>query len=515
MKLPVIFLPAILDILFLAQISDSQIQGLSFPTPGRKFQDLAARDRCDVNPTNWELYEVDQQLQANWNPGSGERFDDWIFSNYGPKTRNVECGIGQHDCDRPDNCYDYAEKELWAYYVRHSLVEMSKLLSMIDKSIDVTQSNLNSIPQSIAKDLFPWPDESKIDLQAAEIWSTAAITAMMATIIFLPAAFPVITAEAAAVVTSAATGFAVAGASFIEDPDTAVVHILQLLSTTENVGATIKERQNAQRQKLAAFSKALMSGEGVRDDDNGETILDYLAGGRFTIKPGLEQDKLNQLNFEMWISPLVNEVWKDKTSSFVMCAASGADGVPCGDATMANITGSATEGGVSCCTYMLEDDGSYGYPPKLELLADSPYDISLSHIAESSYRSYRTGGFSFDMMNATANVAGTIPDALGNQFLATGSAFPGIWTLPVCVVPDPGWVGRFEDGKLPCCCGPHCSETNTFLKVANIDKDDIRDVCRQQFPDAWPQEAGASSVLAVDPRAVAAGMVLSAIWLML
>ena len=110
-------------------------------------------------------------------------------------------------------------------------------------------------------------------------------------------------------------------------------------------------------------------------------------------------------------------------------------------------------------------------PPGFDKLTSSDYNISITDALKSSARTWRYQGFNYTQRDAMNRIQGSV---LSNGTLTPfqdGIGWEGVWTIPVC---DIGghiqWNTQFGDkkegyGRLPCCCGPNCSDTAAFVEA--------------------------------------------------
>jgi hypothetical protein len=95
-------------------------------------------------------------------------------------------------------------------------------------------------------------------------------------------------------------------------------------------------------------------------------------------------------------------------------------------------------------------------------------------MVESSARAWQYSGYNYTNVTATARIL----DSIGSNRTLTpfqdGVKWEGVFNVPVC---DIGahieWNTQYGDkkegfGRLPCCCGPNCSDTKAFVEAAGM-----------------------------------------------
>ncbi|OCK75429.1 hypothetical protein K432DRAFT_397277 [Lepidopterella palustris CBS 459.81] len=245
-----------------------------------------------------------------------------------------------------------------------------------------------------------------------------------------------------------------------------IVEMNTALNLINQLGIAFENSFNNVTSALEQWSQTLFNGE---KDASGKTIIDYFAGGRFTLSYNVTESEIGSYYFQTMVSNVVNDQWKSgnlPTRQFVMCTNGTA---------LCNETSLYAEGGHTCCLYRdnaqnsLDQSGNYNAPLGLDDLANSTFGINASSITAGSLHSYLAQRLNYNATNISSRIEASLQGNPTTQAFAEGVEFQGIWTLPVCDVGNKGfWVANYDLRGFPCCCGTDCAETNKFISEAQL-----------------------------------------------
>ena len=437
-------------------------------------------DSLLLTPENWVKNNVDQNLAFWWANNvtaaqkSSSSFVQLLGSLYGDV--NLQCGIGTDaTCQKP-SCDAFRGRGLppWSYFVVNAIVQFNQLMNNMVAGITNAEAGLALLLPDMSK-LFPEPAQQS-PLQEALPWIGVAVGGLLA---FIPIIGLLL--ELGAIESGVLTGVAGTASQLVQGGlDTLdATPVSDDFGDLRALGTYVYTAFHNTSSVLDQWSSALLTG---KPDVSGKTLIDYVANGRFAI--GSNGSTPNPINIGTFYSQILsskfaNEVWKNHTSTFVMCA--NATDVPCRNSSL-----HATADGRSCCLYGLDGDSNYQDPPGYARLTDAHvYAIPPANITASALASYLSAKFDYNQDNFQRDLNAQITRDPSKQAFLQGASFAGVYTLPVCDVGSRGsWVAEYSARQLPCCCGPNCAETDAFIKAANLDDNGaFKTACKAQFAD--------------------------------
>ncbi|KAF8866376.1 hypothetical protein BDZ45DRAFT_339061 [Acephala macrosclerotiorum] len=137
----------------------------------------------------------------------------------------------------------------------------------------------------------------------------------------------------------------------------------------------------------------------------------------------------------------------------------------------------STADGSVCYLYFYKDTGKYkgnlDKPKGLDDLNGTAFGIWGSNITEASVRAYQIAKFNYSQDIANNRIIESVSSNGNLTPFTDGPTWEGTWTIPVCHTGNHNWNTQDGDitisyGSLPCCCGPNCNETATFVQAANM-----------------------------------------------
>jgi hypothetical protein len=213
----------------------------------------------------------------------------------------------------------------------------------------------------MANSFFDWTPSPASTASKILPWIGAVISSIFSFVPLLtPLRFVSATAQAAGAFVN---GGLVTIAATTNDPE------IHYLGTMQDLGNTFKEINDNMTKGLDTWLQTLYAGD---QDSAGNTILDYFAGGRFTLDLNLSIPQLSNFYFQNQVSHVVNDQWSSpvaERSTFVMCTNGTA---------RCNETSLYKENGRTCCLYSLTRDGHYKEPSGLDQLGNSTFNINAS-----------------------------------------------------------------------------------------------------------------------------------------
>ncbi|KAF2807134.1 uncharacterized protein BDZ99DRAFT_522766 [Mytilinidion resinicola] len=294
-------------------------------------------------PENWAAENVDQELantKGLW--GSGTTFVEYIAQHTGQTSQR--CGIGYSStCTVPDcTAFQGAGGEKWVYFVAVSIVEMNSFLNIMNDGINSGTTELSLVIGDMANSFFPWePQPSHTNIWP---WIEAALSSVLAFVpLFLPAKL------FGSAISQSAAAFANGGLATLSphssDPEA------YYLGTMQQLGETFKTLSYNATSGLDQWSQKLFGGE---PDESGKTIIDYFAGGRFTLSYNISDPTMENFYFQTMVSDVVNDQWRQA----LMTAHQGVWTIPvCDVGENGNWVANYEVGAMPCCCGPLKPSG--------------------------------------------------------------------------------------------------------------------------------------------------------------
>ncbi|OCL08763.1 hypothetical protein AOQ84DRAFT_376449 [Glonium stellatum] len=440
------------------------------------------------SPENWVIEDVDQKLaNTNGSWGSTTTFVDYIANITGEP--ELQCGIGDYSaCIVPDcTAFQNANGQKWLYFVAVSVVEMNSFFNIMNDGIQGGTLDLDLVIGQMANAFFPWNSQST----QTNVWRWVGAT-VSSVLSFVPLAIPPPFKDLASPLLQTAAAFANAGLSNLT-PQNSDVQAYSLV--TAKLGTTFKALSDSALTALDQWSQTLFDG---KPDASEKTIIDYFAGGRFTLNYNISEQEMRNFYFQTMVSNVVNDQWTSPiapTKQFVMCT---------NGTSTCNETSVYSEGGRTCCLYSLDHKGRYAAPHSLDILGNSTYNINASSITAGSLHSYLARGLHYNKNDTNRLVEASISGNSTEQAFIQGVKFQGIWTIPVCDVGNNGsMVANYKAGILPCCCGPAnssgtgCTETNDFFNATHLNFKGFQAIdkwCKNQVKGFIPPPSAAAAL---------------------
>jgi hypothetical protein len=119
------------------------------------------------------------------------------------------------------------------------------------------------------------------------------------------------------------------------------------------------------------------------------------------------------------------------------------------------------------------------------------YNLNITDAVVSSSRAWQYAGNNYTDQDAQNRIVASVASNGTLTPFQDGSAWEGVWTIPVCNVGNNvDWITEFGDkkqgyGRLPCCCGPNCTDTAEFARASGWNGSDTLLLgCRRQLADS-------------------------------
>jgi hypothetical protein len=357
----------------------------------------------------------------------------------------------------------------WAYLATISTVNLNTLFNVIHGGVGDGQNDFHGLIDNFADNFFHWKDPIFYGDDVA-FWVIAGITTI----------FAAITGGGAAPAVAASLTGAAALLGAAAQQSTQAFKPLE--GATRNAGIDYLGELSTQlatttRQSIEAWANTMFAG---LPDTNGKTILDYLHGGALIEAGSIPSSSAAEHYFmSAMVARVIGSQWRTKPTFLVFARTDYPN-----DNHGPNETKYYSEimGGIYHLYYY--DGRALERPPGMDLLNDSTYGIEPWQITKSAARAWEHVGNS-DYTNDIA--LSRLQDSLASNGTLTpfkdGPAWEGIFPFPVCDVGDHiDWVGQYGDRVLPCCCGPKCRDTRTFVRAANLNhSSSFLKACREQL----------------------------------
>lgn len=127
-------------------------------------------------------------------------------------------------------------------------------------------------------------------------------------------------------------------------------------------------------------------------------------------------------------------------------------------------------------------------PPNIDKFNSSMYTLNVIDAVVSSARAWQYASNNYTDQDAQDRIIASVASNGTLTPFQDGSAWEGVWTIPVCNVGNNvDWNTNFGDkkqgyGRLPCCCSPNCTDTAEFARASGWNGSDTLLVgCRRQL----------------------------------
>jgi hypothetical protein len=132
--------------------------------------------------------------------------------------------------------------------------------------------------------------------------------------------------------------------------------------------------------------------------------------------------------------------------------------------------------------------GYLAAPPNIDKFKNSTYNLNITDTVISSSRAWQYASNNYTNQDAQDRIIASVASNGTLTPFQDGSAWEGVWTIPVCNVGNNvDWNTEFGDkkqgyGRLPCCCGPNCRDTAEFARASGWNGSDTLLLgCRRQL----------------------------------
>jgi len=223
---------------------------------------------------------------------------------------------------------------------------------------------------------------------------------------------------------------------------------------------------------LATWSNQIFSGS---QGTNNLTILDYFGGGRFTAAATIDQQSVADFFYKNIISQMLGTKWNNTGGTYVLCT---------NDTTFAfqglipNSISTNTSRMSSCALFSTQNS----VKTDITGLSNATFYITADDIVASSLGAYAAAKFNFTPEVASQVLESSVSWNADQQPWRQGVAWLGTWTIPVCDMPTTN-IQTSNGLTLPCCCGPNCNETATFVEASQLGDFSGKSVCQKAYPN--------------------------------
>jgi hypothetical protein len=321
----------------------------------------------------------------------------------------------------------------------------------------IGQLDATNLADDLADRIFKWKEPAYLGDPIAY----AITSALAAFFTFGIAAIRV--PAAAAQVVNGAVAIASGTAQFVSD------YLEPLSDNTRdsgirNLNALFQETSKLTREALHDLVDTIFSGE---EDHNGNTIVDYLAGGSFlydTRIPDLvDVEDYYKLNL---IARVVNKLWREPEKHFFITSTT----VDVDHLFSYPVDGSWTSPKTGRTFSVFEyRKKRAAAPPSLEVLNSSYYDIEAWEIAKSSAQAWQVARFNYSSEVARDEILASFNASSDLTPFKDQANWQGMFTIPVCDIGDRReMIADWGSKTLPCCCGKGCKDTAAFMRAANL-----------------------------------------------
>ncbi|OCK74569.1 hypothetical protein K432DRAFT_447221 [Lepidopterella palustris CBS 459.81] len=446
---------------------------------------LIPRGDCGTNP-NWQptvtaytTANTDQQMSSWWNSLLSTPhtfFANELGKSFGSHVNSFECGIGDSgSCIAPGcSAYQDAGDPVWAFQALMSVVNLNTLFNSIYTGISNGQQDFTDLSDQIALTFFPWKNP-KFPFGDAAFWINAIISILFSII-------PGISVPLKSGLT-ALTKAGVQQAEYSLQP-AAPSNNYQTLLQMQEYAATFGQTSRA---TVESWANDTFAG---REDSQNHTILDYLAGGAYIENTNIPSNsEIESFYKTQMISRTINAQWRTQ-KIFVTFTKTNNTNDTSGPAQTKYY--SSQDGGVYYTYFYHEDGVLRGHIDKpwgLDNLNGSLYNITGTDITKASARAFKIGGFNFTRDMAFQQIEESVSSNGTLTPYLDGASWTGTWTIPVCDIGTHQWNTQYGKngsryGMLPCCCGPNCTDTATFVKAANMNNfQTLLRGCKEQLKD--------------------------------
>ena len=439
-----------------------------------KFQ---ARDDCGSDPAwkpsvdAWQQAKTDKNFAQWWQSTSAantsSNLANALASQFGDHITGFSCGINsQGTCALP-GCQPYVDSgdEPWTYQALAAVVNLNTFFDRLYDGITDGQADYEGLASDIAQTFFPWQDP-KFGANDAAVWIGATVGALFT---FIAPESRLVAAGARAIAAFVDGGAQEAQIQLTPDSGLTLNQGIALISEAASQAA------QQSRNSIESWASVLFSGG---QDEANNTILDYSKGGGF-VAGDLPSNTMFENFWKMsLIARTINSQWTtDK--NFVTFARTADQDISVGPEISRYYSNET--GGVY---YLYQwNKKKLQMPKEMMSLQHPEYNIQPSDVTASSARAFEVAGFNYTPSVALDRIKSSI---FNNTFapLTEGSRWEGLWTLPVCDMGDNvQWNGLYgESNMAPCCCGPDCRDTKTFVELANLKGvNSYRNQCSKQL----------------------------------
>jgi hypothetical protein len=150
---------------------------------------------------------------------------------------------------------------------------------------------------------------------------------------------------------------------------------------------------------------------------------------------------------------------------------------------------------ISYHRFSYDDQKNFGgylvAPPNIQKFNSTTYNLSVINAVVSSARAWQYAGNNYTNRDGQDRIIASVASNGTLTPFQDGSAWEGVWTIPVCNVgSNVDWNTKFGDkkqgyGRLPCCCGLNCMDTAEFARASGWKGSDTLLLgCRRQLADS-------------------------------